>query len=299
MTRLGLGGGAKVIENTLCQWCLVIARLGAHGKVNAPIIGVDRRDLKRCGTLFLDEAAEIPLALQGKLPRAIQERRFERVGGTRTLEVDIRLVAATNRPLEEMIESGDFREDIYYRLNVVPVPLPPLRERPGDILLLAEAFIKELNNRDDRQVRRLTPGAVQRLADHDWPGNIRELYNAIEYAFALSDGDLLEIGNLPESLRDSVRPANQGPPGTEKEQILYALEQTSFNQGRAAALLGMNRSTLYRKRKKYNAGAARRSQARNAQPPCHAVRRNRVSPSQSIGRHDLPSKSPGRVSMGA
>ena len=210
-----------------------------------------RFELADGGTLFLDEVAEIPLSLQGKLLRALQERRFERVGGTRTINVDFRLVAATNHDLKEMIETGRFREDLYYRLNVVPITLPPLRDRPGDILLLAEAFIEELSSLEQRTARQLTPAAVQALVDYHWPGNVRELYNAIEYAFALSEHDLLEIANLPDSLGHAYLSPNKRPAHSEKEQIMCALEQTGFNQGRAAALLGVNRSTLYRKRKKY------------------------------------------------
>jgi len=210
-----------------------------------------RLELAHKGALFLDEVGEIPLHLQGKLLRALQEQRFERVGGTKTVAVDVRIIAATNRNLEEMVRNKLFRADLFYRLHVAPIHMPPLRQRIQDIPLLASHFLDQFNKSEGRAVARLTPRALQLLIDHSWPGNIRELMNLIEYAFALSSGNELNSAHFPGLAKKSEPQPGADQPQNEREQTLWALQQANFNKGRAAALLGINRSTLYRREKKY------------------------------------------------
>lgn len=216
-----------------------------------------RFELANEGTLFLDEVSEIPIELQGKLLRVLQEQRFERVGGTMPIDVNVRIVAATNKNLWQMVQENLFREDLYYRLDVVSIKLPPLRDRIPDVSLLITAFIEQLNKSEQRQVKNLSSKAIQKLVRYNWPGNIRELFHVIEYAFAVSKGDILRSANLPEKIHygspDEERNVVAAPPiQSEKEMILRALEQTNFRKGKAAALLGVSPNTLYRKRKKYN-----------------------------------------------
>lgn len=214
-----------------------------------------RFELAHEGTLLLDEVSEIPLELQGKLLRVLQEQKFERVGGTKAVEVDVRIIAATNKDLWQMVQDHSFREDLYYRLDVVSIKLPPLRERLQDVSLLITAFIEKLNKREQRAVKNFSANAIQKLVRYIWPGNIRELYHVVEYAFAVSKGNVLNSAYLPEkvlkgTLGEAV--ASAPPIQNEKEMILRALEQTNFRKGKAAALLGVSPNTLYRKRKKYN-----------------------------------------------
>ena len=204
------------------------------------------------GTLFLDEVGEIPFELQVKLLRVLQEQRVQRVGGSRSLPINVRIVAATLKDLQAMVSQKQFREDLYYRLDVISIHAPPLRDRIQDVPLLVTWFLAELNRKEGRQVEGLRADALQLLLNYSWPGNIRELNNALARAFAVSSGNLLRKEHLPEKLR---KPQSLEAPQTvarsEKETILHALEQTGFNKGRAAALLGISPPTLYRKRKKY------------------------------------------------
>jgi DNA-binding NtrC family response regulator len=220
-----------------------------------------RFELADGGTLFLDEIGELPLASQPKLLRALQEGRFYRVGGTQTVEVDVRLVAATNRDLRAEVRAGRFREDLFYRLHVVPIALPPLRERCADIPALAQLFLERANRRLGRRAARLSSAAVQALQAHPWPGNLRELENAIERALLLSDGEVVELRDLPfsqlhveevqaaparEPLRERVRQAARQ---IERDAILEALRQTGGNVTRAAEQLGLSRRGLQLKMK--------------------------------------------------
>ena len=157
------------------------------------------------GTLFLDEIGELPLPLQAKLLRALQEREFERVGGTRPLRVDFRLIAATNRDLEAAVKSGAFRQDLFYRLNVVSLVLPPLRDRREDIPALADYFVRKHAVRSGRHVHGLHPDALARLMKYDWPGNVRELENVIEQALALGVSDRITVEDLPAGLSSAPR----------------------------------------------------------------------------------------------
>lgn len=213
-----------------------------------------RFELAHQGTLFLDEVGEIPLELQGKLLRAIQEQCFERVGGTRKVTVDARILAATNRDLETLVAQGKFRDDLFFRLNVVPIRIPPLRARFQDVALLTRVFIEQLNHRESRIVRSVSSEALDALLAYSWPGNVRELFSAIEYAFALSKGAVLERKHFQGKLGDihiDETAMDETHPDNERDLILTALRQAGFKKEKAAALLGIDRSTLYRKRKKY------------------------------------------------
>ena len=205
------------------------------------------------GTVFLDEIGELPLALQSQLLRVLQDREFERVGGTRPVAVDIRLVAATNRDLAAEVKAGRFREDLYYRLNVVRIELPPLRERRGDVALLAQYFVAEYSKRVKRPVAGIAPEALSVLERHDWPGNVRELSNTIERAVVLGGTELIIPEDLPELLVES-RPSSGGAPAgyheavaeRKKELILDAVERASGNITEAGALLGLHPNYLHR-----------------------------------------------------
>ena len=215
-----------------------------------------RIELADGGTLFLDEIAEMRPELQAKLLRVIQDGRFERVGGTRTIEADVRWIAATNRDLSVEIADGRFREDLYHRLSVFPVRLPPLRERPGDLEPLTEHLLGRIGRQLGRPDLRLAGDALQRLREHRWPGNVRELANALERAAILTDGAVIEPGALLLG-NPSAAPAEPaavvGPTlaDAEREAIRRALEAEGGNRKRAAARLGIGLRTLYDKIKQY------------------------------------------------
>jgi formate hydrogenlyase transcriptional activator len=215
---------------------------------------IGRFELADQGTLFLDEVGEIPLELQVKLLRVLQEQEFERLGGTQTQRVNVRLVAATNRNLAEMVSDQEFRSDLYFRLNVFPIQIPSLRERTEDIPLLAEHFLKEYSRRMDKQVDTIPQPTVERLKQHPWPGNVRELQNFIERAVILTTGSVL---NAP--LGDLKIPASAEPMPVftlrqaESSHILKILRETNWVLGgpRGAAIrLGLKRTTLVSKMRK-------------------------------------------------
>ena len=237
-----------------------------------------RFELAHEGTLFLDEIGEIPVEMQVKLLRALQESEFERVGGVTTTRVDVRLIAATNRRLDKEIETGRFREDLYYRLNVVPITLPPLRDRTDDIPSLVEHFLTKYNDRLNKteRVESLTDEALQGLMTYHWPGNIRELENVIERAVLFAEGGRITIDELPDPLRTSTPPSeektsnqsvetqHQAPVGPlkeivkqhtetlEKDLISRALDETSGNVTKAAQRLSISRKSLQNKMKELN-----------------------------------------------
>lgn len=217
-------------------------------------------ELAHQGTVFLDEIGEMSMSTQAKLLRVLQEREFERVGGTETIQVDVRIVAATNKDLEKSIDEGTFREDLYYRLNVVDIMLPPLRERKEDIPELVEHIIKTCSYEHGKTVTGFTREAMELLAHYDWPGNIRELKNICERAVLMSSGPLLTVEDLPRSLRKKNRRIDwlgelQGDSlkeivaEVEREVILKALEDNNWNRSATAQALKMNRSSLYAKMK--------------------------------------------------
>ncbi len=208
------------------------------------------------GTVFLDEIAELPLDLQAKLLRVLQERAFIPVGGDRPVTVDVRIVSATHRALREEVKAGRFRDDLMYRLRVVPIFLPPLRERRGDVNLLLRHFIDKHNAVGLRHVERIAPEAMRKLLDHGWPGNVRELQNVVEYAFAVGRGPELSVDELPPEFREPARyaivPAAEPEADlSERNRIVQVLAVCHGNLEAASKRLGMNRSTLWRKRKKY------------------------------------------------
>lgn len=208
------------------------------------------------GTLFLDEVAELPLELQAKLLRVLQDGSVLPLGGSEPRQVDVRFVSATHRSLRRQVEAGRFRADLMYRLRVIPLFLPPLRERAGDATMLAERFIAEHNKRGERSVEFLSEGAKAALEDYDWPGNVRELQNAIEYAFVMGDGPTLTEMDLPPEIR-GAEPGKPLPMNLaaefereipeEAQALLRALERAGGNKERAAASLGISRVTLWRK----------------------------------------------------
>ena len=218
---------------------------------------VGRFELAHQGTLFLDEVGDIPPELQPKLLRVLQEQEFERLGGTRTIKVDVRLLAATHRDLARMVADGRFREDLYYRLNVFPVVLPPLRERPDDIPRLVRHFTQQFARRMGRRIETIPSAAMDALVRYHWPGNIRELQNVIERAVILSPGPSLQVppADLVPAQAPVTEPALAAVTLTdaEREHILGALRETGGVVGGpngAATRLGMKRSTLYKKMKK-------------------------------------------------
>jgi len=207
------------------------------------------------GTIFLDEIGGISPRVQSSLLRVLQEKEFERVGESRPTRVDVRVIAATNKDLKEKIARGQFREDLYYRLAVFNVPLPPLRERRDDILPLLEHFLGTFNRKLSRSVRGVSSDVERVFMEYPWPGNVRELEHALEHAFILCPGDTLCVDHLPSELQDCFR-GTSGPRKTTEEDeasaIREALRKTAGNKARAARLLGIDRKTLYRKLARYN-----------------------------------------------
>jgi len=243
------------------------------GHERGAFTGADRQkpgrfELAAGGTLFLDEVGELSQPVQAKLLRVLQGREFERVGGTATLRADVRIIAATNRDLEAAVEAGRFREDLYYRLNVFRIHLPPLRERGDDVLLLADQFVRTLGARMGKGETGLSRDARDALLAYAWPGNIRELQNAIERALILSDGGLITAGQLGLAARMERVPLSREDPGgaapipadqplaeVEKRLVLDALQKAKGNKSRAAALLGITRSQLYTRMKRFGLDA--------------------------------------------
>jgi formate hydrogenlyase transcriptional activator len=229
---------------------------GAFTSASAQKMG--RFELADHGTLFLDEVGEIPLELQSKLLRGIQEQEFERLGGTRTIKVDTRFVAATNRDLKKMVDEGKFRADLYYRLHVFPLTMPPLRERKDDIPLLVRHFVQRYAQRMKRPIESIPASVMEALTRYDWPGNVRELQNVLERSVILSQGPALEV-SLPE-LSDHPAPSPRAPLvaqdySEERERILRALKEADgivSGPTGAAARLGMKRTTLQSRMRKLN-----------------------------------------------
>jgi two-component system response regulator HydG len=208
------------------------------------------------GTVFLDEIGDLPVDLQAKLLRALQEREIRPVGATDRVRIDIRIIAATNRDLESAIRTGGFRQDLYFRLNVVQLKLPPLRERKSDIPLLVNSFLEKFSD-PQRPLRTISEDAMRRLMAYDWPGNVRELENAVERAVALGSGPILHMGDLPSNLQQggSDKSLDSDELTTldemERRAILRALRETNGDKLAAARLLGIGKTTLYRKLKQY------------------------------------------------
>jgi len=204
------------------------------------------------GTVFLDEIGDVPPPVQVKLLRVLQEREFERLGGTKTIEVDVRIIAATNQDLRAALEQGAFREDLYYRLNVVPINLPPLRERKEDVEALAEHFLERFAESTGGRVRSISPGAVEKLRSYHWPGNVRELENIIQRAMVLAPGEAVEADDVildGQSKQSSAETDVFLPDGMTLEQfeqqlIREAMRRADNNKSQAARLLGLTRNAL-------------------------------------------------------
>jgi len=228
---------------------------GAHAEKKGLFEIADR------GTLFLDEIAELDVGIQAKLLRALQERKIRRVGGTHEISVDVRVIAATNRDLRAMVSDGRFRDDLYYRINVLSIDVPPLRERREDIPVLIEYFLKKHTKNTARLVRGLTPETKKLMNEYSWPGNVRQLESAIERAILLSEGDLITQEDLPTEVRQEVGPASEGAfklpaeginfEDVERHLITQAMEQTDYNITRAAKLLGLTFRTLQYRLEKF------------------------------------------------
>jgi DNA-binding NtrC family response regulator len=219
---------------------------------------VGKFELATGGTLFLDEIGHMRLDLQAKILRALQEREIERVGGTRTIKIDVRVLAATNRDLKKAIEDGTFREDLYYRLNVVPITLPDLKDRQEDIPLLANHFVQKFAPESNPAVREISKEAMAILMSHTWPGNVRELENVIERAVTLGRGPAVEPRDLPPHLAGGTNPLERALSkeatleDLEKDYIAMILRRTKGHQIRAASILGIDRRTLYRKIRRFS-----------------------------------------------
>jgi formate hydrogenlyase transcriptional activator len=232
------------------------------------------------GTLFLDEIGDLPLELQPKLLRALQEREFERLGSSQTIRVDVRVIAATNQDLAELVAKKQFRADLYYRLNVIPISLPPLRERTQDIPLLVEYFVQKLSARLDRTIDAIPDEVMEVLKAHDWPGNIRELQNFIERAMVFSPDSVLHLPlkDLKQMAKQPSDAAARTLADAEREHILETLKQTDGligGQAGAAYRLGLPRTTLVYKMRKLGIETRRSAGARPirqlADEPCHAA----------------------------
>jgi transcriptional regulator with PAS, ATPase and Fis domain len=249
------------IPETLLESELFGYEKGAFTDARAPKAGI--LEIASGGTIFLDEVGEMPLLIQAKMLRVLEEQTFRRLGGVRDILVDVRVVAATNRKLTDAIEQGKFRLDLYYRLNVIQVLLPPLRDRKDDIVPLAESFIRHYNAKFKRTVEGLSHGAAAILLGYNWPGNVRELRNVIERAMVLEESEWIQTSSLQVSPVNGLHVAETLPQASdekfdvsleeaEKSLLVKALEKAEGNQTRAAVLLGITRDTLRYKIKKFN-----------------------------------------------
>jgi DNA-binding NtrC family response regulator len=228
---------------------------GAHAEKKGLFEIADR------GTLFLDEIGELDITMQAKLLRALQERKIRRVGGTREISIDVRVVAATNRDLRAMVQDKRFRDDLYYRINVLSIDVPPLRERREDIPVLIDYFLKKHTRHTSRLIRGLAPDARRVMLEYSWPGNVRQLESAIERAILLAETDMITIEDLPLEVRQEVRPATEGVfklpaeglsfEEVERDLIMQAMERTDYNITKAAKLLGLTFRTLQYRLEKF------------------------------------------------
>jgi len=208
--------------------------------------------------VFLDEVGEIPSSAQIKLLRVLQTQRFERLGGEKTLFVNVRFIAATNKDLLQEVKAGKFREDLFYRLHVIPLRLPPLRERPNDIPLLARHFLNLFGIEQKKDIQDFSPEAMRAILHYPWPGNVRELENSIEHAVVLAKGNRIEAVDLPTAVIETWSAARKAPPTKlatmaerEEELLKETLEKCQWNKKETARHLGISRNTLYQKMKRY------------------------------------------------
>ncbi|MCX7951428.1 MAG: sigma 54-interacting transcriptional regulator [Clostridiales bacterium] len=221
---------------------------------------IGKFELADGGTIFLDEIGDMPLNMQAKLLRVIQEREIERVGGTTPKKINVRIIAATNKNLEKLVEEGKFREDLYYRLNVITINIPPLRERKKDIIELVNFYLKQLSDKYNKRVDSISKDALKKLVEYSWPGNVRELINVVERAInIIEDENVLDVQHLPIKISGInkvtfVKPFDEAINEVEKNIIIDALKYTKGNKSEAAKLLKMSRSNFYEKLQKHNIG---------------------------------------------
>jgi PAS domain S-box-containing protein len=216
---------------------------------------VGRFETAHGGDIFLDEIGDMPLSMQVKLLRVLETKQFERVGDHRPITVDVRIISATNKNLPELIDKGLFREDLYFRINVIPICLPPLRERKEDIPILVSSFIRQLNSKTDKNIQGLSVNAMKRFMEYSWPGNIREMKSALEYAFVIAESRWIDLEHLPlqfESAGQTSRPPEKTDASIEKSALIEALRQSNGNQTHAARILGINRVTVWNRMRKYH-----------------------------------------------
>jgi two-component system response regulator GlrR len=208
------------------------------------------------GTIFLDEIGDMPLSIQAKLLRVLQERQFYPVGSEKSVEVDVRVIVATQKDLEDQVKQGLFREDLFYRIHVIPIYLPPLRERKEDIPLLVEHFLKKFSQQMKKEVKGLTPTAIQRLMLHEWPGNVRELENTIEYAVAMTQQDVISEDFILQTRvsepQELLKPLKEARNDFEKRYLIHLLQLSEGNVSKAAKLAGRYRADFYDLLKKHD-----------------------------------------------
>jgi len=218
---------------------------------------IGRFEAAHGGTIFLDEIGDLPMSTQTKLLRVLQEKEIERVGDHRPIGIDVRVITATHKDLPELIDSGEFREDLYYRINVIPITLPPLRERTGDLPLLVDAAVANASKRTGGKIRGVSGAALEVMQRYHWPGNVRELINVIEYAFVVCRHDEIGPEHLPPALTDAAPPptgAGRRPEAERVREIEAALRRCKWNRTQAARLLGVSRVTLWKWMKRYGMG---------------------------------------------
>ncbi len=220
---------------------------------------IGRFEAANHGDFFLDEIGDIPLSIQTKLLRVLESGQFERVGDITPIKVDVRIITATNKNLEELIENGAFRQDLFFRINVIPINLPSLRERKEDIPLLTSHFIQHLKKETGKQIKGLSNSAMELFMDYNWPGNVRELKNALEYAFVTAGNSIIELEHLPRKVTSNLKliadpdflQTNENVYLDEKSELINALKRTGGNQTKAAKLLNINRVTVWNRMRKY------------------------------------------------
>ncbi|OQX15824.1 MAG: sigma-54-dependent Fis family transcriptional regulator [Desulfobulbaceae bacterium A2] len=225
------------------------------------------------GSIFLDEIGDLPLLTQVKLLRVLEEKVIERVGDNQPIPIDVRIISATNRNLVEMVREGRFRQDLFYRINVIPVTIPPLRERIDDVPLLAEAFFRKLLLKSGKDLQGISHRAMNLLMAHGWPGNVRELRSTFEYAFVTSQGAVIEAEDLPPAVRQGETAPSQRPGGSEtlptgkeerrRRELVEALAAAAGNQSRAAEMLGISRVTVWNRMKRYGLRSVRQVEQTN------------------------------------
>jgi PAS domain S-box-containing protein len=216
------------------------------------------------GDIFLDEIGDLPLATQVKMLRVLEEKVVERVGDNRPIHIDVRIISATNRNLKQLVEQGDFREDLFYRINVIPIIVPPLRERAGDIPLLADSFFRRIQLKNDKKIMGISNEAMELLMSYTWPGNVRELKSAFEYAFVTCQELLIQPHHLPPTVNsaqhavDGSQKPHRNRMDMKKIQLIEALQSAGGNQSRAAEILGISRVTVWNRMKRYGITAAKK-----------------------------------------